>query len=134
VAWLAIGTFIGAIILRSAIGLYNFLAGKDRVPTPGMYNAMVITFTTSLINMMVTVMIARAGAAGAGFEDKDLSLVNQVISLPVTFVLMAGMLSWLLPTTIGRAFLVTLCHAIIVFVLVTLGVAVYMTCVATRPA
>jgi hypothetical protein len=99
-----------------------------------MGHAMLITFVTSVINTMVIAMIARAGAAGAGFEDRDLTFVNQLIGIPVTFVIMAGMLSWLLPTTIGRAFLVTLCHSIIVFVLVVLGVGVYMGYVAMRPA
>jgi len=134
VAGVAIGTFIGAIILRNAIGLYNVLAGKDRVPTVSMGHAMLITFIVSLINTMVTLMIARAGAAGAGFEDRDLAFVNQLIGIPVTFVIMAGMLSMLLPTTIGRAFLVTLCHTIIVFVLIVVGVGVYMVCVAMRHA
>jgi hypothetical protein len=81
VAAIAIGTFIGAIILMVAIGLYNLLAGKDRVPAVGMQHAMT-----------------------------------------------------LLPTTIGRAFLVTLCHAIITFVLIVLGVAAYVACVAMHPA
>jgi hypothetical protein len=63
VAAVAIGTFIGAIILQSAIGLYNLLAGKDRVPTLRMGHAMLITFVTSVINTMVIAMIARAGAA-----------------------------------------------------------------------
>jgi hypothetical protein len=99
-----------------------------------MGNAMVIMFSTSIINTMVSLLIARAGAAGAGFEDRSLAFVNQLISLPVTLVLMAGMLSWLLPTTIGRAFLVVLCHAFIVFVLVVIGVGVYVACVAMRHA
>jgi hypothetical protein len=134
VVGVAIGTLIGAIILRSAIGLYNLLAGNDRVPTLRMGHAMLITFVISLINAMVTALIARAGVAGAGFEDRDLALVNQLIGIPVSLVIMAGMLSMLLPTTIGRAFLVTLCHAIIMFVLVVLGVALYMACIAMRPA
>lgn len=134
VAGLAIGTFIGAVILRNAIGLYNLMAGKDRVPTVSTGHAMLITFVTSLINFMVGVMIARAGAAGAGFEDRDLAFVNQLIGIPVSFVIMAGMLSMLLPTTLGRAFLVTLCHTIIVFVLIVFGVGVYIACVAIRAA
>jgi hypothetical protein len=134
VAGVAIGTFIGAVILRNAIGLYNVLAGKDRVPTVSMGHAMLITFATSVINVIVTLLIARAGVAGAGFENRDLAFVNYLIGVPVSLVIMAGMLSMLLPTTIGRAFLVTLCHTIIVFVLIVLGVAIYMACVSVRPA
>ena len=61
VAAIAIGTFIGAIILMAAIGLYNLLAGKDRVPAVGMQHAILITFATSVVNAIVGLLIAPRG-------------------------------------------------------------------------
>lgn len=54
---------------------------------------------------------ARAAAAGAGKEG--VHVVVQLISYPVGLLVMVGMLSAMLPTTFGRAILVTLCYMLV---------------------
>jgi hypothetical protein len=102
----ALGTVIGAAFLRAACAFYNKLAGgkgsPSSVPEPLLGKAMGITFVTALVN------------AVAGFE---------LLSLPVSLLVMAGMNSALLPTTFGRGLLVALCYLLVgLFVVVVLAV------------
>ena len=103
---LALGTVIGAVFLRAACAIYNKLAGgkgsPSSVPKPLFGKAMGITFVTALVNLV------------AGFE---------LLSLPVSLLVMAGMNSALLPTTFARGFLVALCYLLVgLFVVVVLAV------------
>lgn len=121
---LAIGTLVGGLLLRAAIGLYNAMAGgagsSEAVPEPPIDKAMGITFAAVLANVIVGSVVGLVMAApmattsdGAGGGG----MIHQLVGLPAGLLVMAGMLSALLPTTFGRAVLVTLCHLLISAVL-----------------
>jgi type III secretory pathway component EscS len=141
----AVETLIGAVFLRAAVALYNKLAGgassPSNVPEPALGKAMWIIFATSLARLIVASLIglgigARATAAGARGQGVD--EVALLISFPVSLLIMAEMLSARLPTTFGRAILVTLCYLLVVLlvvgVLVGIAVLVLRLAEVTQPA
>jgi hypothetical protein len=117
-----ITTNIGAVILRSACWLFNKMAGggesKGGVPEPGFGRALLITFVTLLVQVAVGFVIglvlgtgaAAAQNAGAG---PAVQLLPSLISLPVGFLVMSGMLTAMLPTSFPRALLVALLEYLI---------------------
>ena len=127
---LAIGTVIGAVILRAAVALYNKLAGgsiSSSVPEPEFGKAMGITFVSSLIQLVVGFVLGLAGAAGAAASQADAKTANivvQLISFPISLLVMAGLLTAMLPTTFPRALLVTLCYMLVVVFIVAVLVGI----------
>jgi hypothetical protein len=130
-----VGTLIGAVVLRAAVAIYNNLAGgassPDSVPVPAFGRAMWITFAIFVVQMVVGLLIiglVTDGGAAAAVQGQGADVVAQLISVPVSLLIMAGMLSARLPTTFGRATLVTLCYMLVsllvVGVLVGIGVLV----------
>jgi hypothetical protein len=116
-AGLTIGTLVGAMILRAAVSLYNSLAGGDRspiaAPEPDFGSAMGITFITSLVQVVVSFGLGLAtgiGGAAAGAQVQDIKLIAQLISVPVSVLVMATMLTAMLPTTFPRAILIVMCY------------------------
>jgi hypothetical protein len=73
-------------------------------------------------------------AAGAGEKEVDVALL--LISIPVGLLLPAAILSAKLPTTFGRAILVTLCDMLIVILAVGIiaAIGVLVVGVALRGA
>lgn len=123
----ALGTVIGAVLLRAACALYNKQAGgkgsPESVPEPLLGKAMGITFVTTLVNAIagfVIGLLVGTGAAAAGASERGPAIVAQLLSLPVSLLVMAGMNSALLPTTFGRGFLVALCYLLVVFFVVVI--------------
>jgi hypothetical protein len=127
---------LSAAVLKGAIALYNAMVGGERsergVPSPTFGKAFVIVFVTTLLNLAIGVGLLLAANAGASSASARASsdhqrivsmLASQAISYPLGLIIMAGMISSFLPTTLGRAFLVTLCHFLIAVVIV-LGLAV----------
>lgn len=133
VAMLAIGTLIGAVFLRGGIALYNKFAGGEKsesgVSEPPFGRAMWIMFITSLVQAAVSFVIGLIiGGAGAarGASERQAAMTAQLIAFPVGLVVMSGMLSSLLPTTFGRALMVSLCYLLIVILVFgTLGTLAY---------
>lgn len=128
---LLLGTVVGAVILRAAVSLCNKFLGADDsdggVPEPSFGKAIGITFVTTLVNFVAGFMIGLVigGAAAVGGADPQAGgIVAQLVSLPVGFLVMAGMLTLMLPTTFGRALLVALCHFLIVIVIVVVIVGI----------
>ena len=130
---LAIGTLIGAVFLRAAIALYNKMAGgassPSRVPAPAFGKAMWISFATCVAHLVVGLFIGGVtgtGATAPGAGEKGVDFVTQqpLISLSVSLLIMAAILSEKLPTTFGRAILVTLCYLLIVILVVGVIVAI----------
>ncbi len=120
----AVETLIGAVFLRAAVALYNKLAGgassPSSVPEPTFGKAMWITFAASVAQFVVGSLISLAtggGATAAGGRGQGVDVVAQLI---VSFLIMAGVLSARLPTTFGRAILVTLCDMLLVLLVVLL--------------
>lgn len=97
------GTTIGALFLHAACLLYNKLGGsRNSVPAPAFSRAMSIAFVTALVNAI------------GGFG---------LLSALVSFLVMAGLISALLPTTFPKALLVAVCYLLVGFlVVVVLGV------------
>jgi hypothetical protein len=82
------------------------------VPEPTFSRAMGITFVTALVQAIAgfSVGFATQGAAAAGGQGQGLGpqILAMLISLPMGFLIMAAMLTAMLPTTFGRACIVTL--------------------------
>jgi len=136
----AIGTLIGAVILRAAILLYNAMAGgpdsRSSVPEPLFGKAMGIIFVTMLVNAAVNFVMGMAtdpGVPVARARANKVDVVAQLASFVVSLLVLAGMLSAMLPTTIGRAIIVTFFYMVIcVLVVVVITVALMAFGVALR--
>jgi hypothetical protein len=130
VAAIALGTLIGAVFLRAACAFYNKLAGgkgsPSSVPEPLLGKAMGITFVSTLVNAAVGFVIGSAVGAGStayGASERGAVITAQLLSLPVSLLVMAGMNAAMLPTTFARGLLVALCYLLVVlFVVVVLAV------------
>jgi hypothetical protein len=135
---LALGTLIGAIILRAAVSLYNKIFGGSSlsgVPEPDFGKAMGITFLTTLIQLVVRFLLGIAGSAvaqGAGPNGKIVALGTSLLAIPVSFLVMAGLIAAMLPTTFPRALLVALFYMIIgILIVAVLVVALIAAGVGT---
>jgi hypothetical protein len=139
---LTIGTLIGAVILRAAIALYNNLAGgassPSSVPEPRFGKAMWIIFATSVDQMIVALLIhglfTDAGSWEAEARGLGDHVVVDLISFAVGLFIMAVILSERLPTTFGRAIVVTVCYLLVTLlpVGVLAGIAILVFAVAFR--
>jgi hypothetical protein len=112
----AVSTLIGAVFLRAAVAFYNNLAGgassPASIPVPAFGRAWSITFAISVVQMIVGLLIIGLFKAdGAAAQERELTA--ELIYLPVGLLIMVQMLSARLPTTFGRAFLVTLCDMLL---------------------
>jgi hypothetical protein len=126
VVGLAIETLLGAVLLRAAVALYNKMAGgassPGSVPEPAFGKAMWVIFASTVLQLVVGGLFigistgAEPVAAGAG--GKGVDVVAQLISFPVGLLIMAAVLSAKLPTTFGRAILVTLCYLLLALLVV----------------
>ena len=151
VVGVAVGTLIGAVFLRAAVALYNKMAGgassPGSVPEPALGKAMWIIFAASLAQVVVGWLIGEITVPGAplrrplesliaevagGVGPKGVDNVAQLFAIPVGLLIMAAVLSVKLPTTFGRAVLVTLCYLLVLVpvVGVLVGIAVLVLGVA----
>ena len=119
--FLVIGTLIGAVILRTACWLYNtFVGGRKTsrsVPEPDFGKAMGIAFVTWLVNVGVSFAIGfvvggTAAAMGQARSNAPVAIA-QLISIPPSLLVLAGLITAMLPTTFGRALLVALIYVAI---------------------
>jgi hypothetical protein len=118
----ALGTLIGAVFLRAACALYNRLVGGRKspssVPEPLLGKAMGITFVTTLVNVVLAFgigLMVGVGGTATGASQRGMEALAQLISLPFSLLVMAGMNAALLPTTFARGLLVALCYLLVVF-------------------
>ena len=128
---LTLAVLIGVAFLRVSIAIYNMLVGgassPNSVPVPEFERAALITCVTAALQVVVRFMIGRmigAGAVVLGVGGKKADVVTLLISLPVSFLIMVLMLTALLPTTFGRALLVTMCYVLLVIIAIALGLAI----------
>jgi hypothetical protein len=122
---IALGTVIGTAFLCAACALYNKLAGgkesPSSVPEPLLGKAMGITFVTTLANAVagsVIGLLVGAGSAAAGDSERGSAVIAQLLTLPVSLLVMAGLNSALLPTTFARGLLVAWCCLLMVFLVI----------------
>jgi hypothetical protein len=117
----AVGTLIGAILLRAAVALYNRMAGgassPSRVPEPAFGKAMWMIFATSVGQLILGCLIIGLGtgdgAEAARPRGQGPDVVGQLTFFSFSLLIMVGVLSAKLPTTLGRAFFVTLCYMLV---------------------
>ena len=136
---LSIETLIGAVFLRAAVNLYNKMAGgassPGSVPEPAFGKAMWIIFDSTVMRIVVVGLLICISTTGAGpvvpgAGGKGDHVVAQLISSPVSLLIMsllimAAVLSAKLPTTFGRAIVVTFCYMLVALLVgVLVGIAV----------
>lgn len=97
------------------------------IPEPGLGKAMAIVLIRAVIGFVIGIVIGAvmgvgmvamnggAGGAGGGMGQPDpaLQLLASLIQLPIGFLVNAGVLTGMLPTSFGRACLVVLFEYII---------------------
>ena len=145
--------WIGSFILRAAISLtnkilggappseldyYNIPSGHGRyhyeptgraIPMPSTGRAMGILLLIGVVDFVVRCGILIAAGAGSAIGARSgnggmSAQMATLISLPVSLVLHTTMMSSVLPTSLGRAFLVWVFYFLIVVVIsVLIGVA-----------
>ncbi len=122
---LLVGILFGAVVLRAACSLYNKLASpQSSVPAPGFGKALGITALSLIANVIAGALLGgvlAGGALAAGAQAKNFApaaqLIPSLVSLPVGILVMSGLLTVMLPTTFGRALLVTLIQYAIMMVI-----------------
>ncbi len=129
---LLIGTLVGAAILMGACKLFNTMvrkpASRNGVPMPNVGKAMGIIFATMLVNVILSLIIGFAigvGAAAMGGNDRMASVSIQLISNSLSYFLLTGMLTAILPAPLGRAALVALLYyAMGIIIVVMIGLVI----------
>ena len=113
-----LGTMLYAVLLRAAVALYHKMAGGAEspyaVPIPGVAKAMTIVFLAFLVfggTILLDIFFNAPLTTRNGWNLSVLMIV------PVSLLVLASLLTALLPTSFGRAVLVTLCFALIIGVL-----------------
>lgn len=83
--------------------------GRTAIPEPPLGKAMGVVFVRFIIGFIVSIPISLAlrGVAG-GRPDASAQIVASLIQLPIGFLINAGVLTPMLPTTFPRACLVVL--------------------------
>jgi hypothetical protein len=116
------GCLIGGFLLRAAIALYNKVSTPaTRISEPRLRTAMGIIFATSCANIIVSLAInflVGQVFESEGINTKQLWWFAQVVAAPVSVAIMTAMLAAMLPTTVGRAFQVTLCYMLVAIVII----------------
>lgn len=141
----AIALFISAAILMAAIGIANKILpqsasredrddyggdwnsyerlqrriGGPAIPPPTFGWAMIIVFVTMLVQFGVGLAMGFVAGAGAGgkMPNQQAMLTLQCFSMIVGFFVGVGLRGTMLPTSLGRAFLVALFEGLIWFVI-----------------
>ncbi len=118
-----IGTYIGGILLRAGVSLFNKMAGESAaVLEPSKDRAMAIVFLTFVTNSIVGFIIgflygiafpAIPAVVGAKAAGPNINMTVQFISLPVGFLVTAGIIAFLLPVNFGKSILIALCYYLI---------------------
>jgi hypothetical protein len=117
---LALGTLIGAVLLRAAVALYNKMAGgassPGSVPQPAFGKAMWISFDIWVAQLIVGLFIGALTGPRATVpraDEKGVNVDGLLIPVLIGLFIQVAILSAKLPTTFGRAILVTLCDLLI---------------------
>lgn len=134
---LTIGTLIGAIILRAACWAFNKLCQpENRVEEPSFGKSLLMALVSMVAQLVVGFgigLVFGAGLAAAGFEQWQIQLIVNAISLPVGVLVMAGTITLILPTSFGRAILIALLYlAITIAVGIVIGGMILMLVLAVR--
>ncbi len=97
------------VLLRGACLLFNKLAGPNRgVPDLRFGKALGITVVALVANAVAGAVLSVLLTAITGANRPSLALVATLMAVPIGIVVTATMTKLLLPTSLGRALLVTL--------------------------
>jgi hypothetical protein len=89
------------------------------IPEPGLGKGMLIVLCAWIVNvgisLVMTFALAGGGAIAGGGNGaaNGVRLIAQLVSIPVSFLVLAGMCTAMLPTSFGRACLVALFYTLI---------------------
>ena len=123
---LLIGLAIAAVILRAACALFNKMAGgagsPGSVPSPGFGKAMLMVLVIGIIQFVTGIVM---GVVGVVTPDMGLVTTN-LISAPISFLVSAGMISAMLPTSFGKGLGVALCQFIIMVLIIVILVVIFV--------
>ncbi len=129
---LLIGSLIGAIILRAACWLFNKFAGDPPppggVPGPDFGQAFLMAFVAMLVQLGVSFVIELMGVGGAaaGGNPQTVQLVSSLISLPISFLVLSGIVASMLPTSFVKGMCVAGLYWIIVWIIGIVIAVVFM--------
>ena len=115
-----VGALMGGIVLRAACWCYNRFASQAKdtpaVPEPSLGRAMLVALACTVVVVAVRVAVVFVGATGTEFSPESAQILTY-LSLVPAFLVMAGMLAYLLPTSLGNAFGVAFTVFLIAFAL-----------------
>lgn len=120
---LLVSSLIGALLIRAAVTAYNKLSSGDTlkpVAEPSFGKAFAIAILATLVNGTAGFVLGLAvGIWGqsAGMSEQAVKIIAQLLSLPVTVLVMSFVMAGMLPTTFKRGLLITLCYIAIVILL-----------------
>ncbi len=118
---------VGAIILRAGCWLFNKMAGGEgspgSVPGPGFGKAILVVLVTLIVQVVAGIVL---GAIGSLRADMGPAMIN-LISLPLSFLVSAGMISALLPTSFVKGLGVAVCEYIMMIVVFAIVFVIFGT-------
>jgi hypothetical protein len=100
---------------------------------PAFGKAMWISFAICFAQIVVGFLIAGLtgpGLTAPGAGEKEANVVGEIISFPVSLLIMVAILSAKLPTTFARAILVTLCYMLVTLCFMLISIVVVGVLVA----
>jgi hypothetical protein len=122
VVLLAVSSVIGGLILRASISLFNRLFAKNHaqatIQEPSVGKAIGITLATLIVNAGAGLLIGTLLGGGAQLAGRGPSypkVAAGTVSSVLAILSMVVMLALLLPTSLVRAFVVTLFNYLICF-------------------
>ena len=122
---LLIGLAIAAVILRAACALFNKMAGgagsPGSVPNPGFGKAMLMVLVIGIIQFVTGIVLGVMGVTA-----NMTPIMANLISTPISFLVSAGMISALLPTSFGKGLGVALCQFIIMILILVAVVVIFL--------
>ena len=119
---LVLVALVGGVILRAACALFNKFVSDPaaRVAEPNFLPAAGIVIAAALVNMVVGFTVGFV--IGAGFGPDNLQAaqyVSSAIALPLSILVMAALLSAMLPTTFLRGLAIAGLYLLIALAIVT---------------
>lgn len=119
-----IALVVGAIILRAGCWLFNKMAGGEgspgSVPGPGFGKAILVVLVTGIVQVVAAFVL------GSILAGRGLAMIN-LISLPLSFLVSAGMISALLPTSFVKGLGVAVCEYIMMIVVFAIVFVIFGT-------
>lgn len=116
------GTLLGPMLLRFAVYLYNKMAGLDScdgVREPEFLKALAITILAALIELVSGFLLGGMLGTSAGATQHQAANLARILSIPIGVFALTAFLVMTLPTSFGRAFLVSLLYLVMSIVIVS---------------